>query len=176
MRLGYLWAQWRHGKGAKDPTFRVAPAIEILRDLGKLPHGAKILDVGARNLIEPTLLRAAGWEVTPVDLCPRAWGIRYADMHRLPFDSGAFDCVFASHVLEHAHTPGLAVKEVLRVLKPDGLLWAAWPTGFVPNSHDRMDYGSTANFWADLCMSGVDAKVLWSHDEPTESRVLVRVR
>ena len=177
IRLGYLWAQWRHGKGGKDPTFRILPAIEVLREVGKLPRGANILDIGVRNLIEPRLLRKAGWQVTAVDLCPRAWGIRYADMHRLPFDSGTFDCVFASHVLEHAHTPDLALKEICRVLRPGGLLWAAWPSGFSPNAHDRVDYGSSANFWADLSMNvGVAAMVLWSHDEPTESRVLVRLR
>lgn len=171
-RLGYLWAQWRHGKAAKDPTFRVAPAIEILHSIGKLPREAYVLDLGARNRIEPDLLRAAGWRVTAVDLCPRAWGISYADMHRLPFDSGTFDCVFASHVLEHAHTPDLALKEVTRVLRPGGLLWAAFPTHFVPTAHDLIDYGSAAAFVARLPRAVL---MLWSEDQATESRVLVRV-
>ena len=174
-RLGYLWAQWRHGKGGKDPTFRVAPSIQILRDVGKLPREAKVLDLGARNSIEPRLLREAGWLVTAVDLCPRAWGIRYADMHRLPFADGAFDVVFASHVLEHAHTPDLALKEVCRVLRLGGLLWAAWPCGFSLNVHDRVDYGSSTAFCARLWFLSCKHNPLWWHDEPTESRVLVRL-
>jgi len=172
VRLGYLWAQWRHGKADKDPTFRVAPAIEVLRTVGQLPREAKLLDLGARNRIEPDLLKRAGWTVTAVDLCPRAHGIRYADMHRLPFPDEAFDCVFASHVLEHAHTPTRALAEVCRVLVPGGLLWAAFPTHFTPNGHDCVNYASAALFVMGLPRA---SWALWEENLPTESRVLVRV-
>lgn len=175
-RLGYLWAQWRHGKGSKDSSFRILPAIEILREVGKLPREANILDLGARNLVEPTFLREEGWRVTAVDLVPRAWDIQYADMHQLPFDGGIFDCVFASHCLEHAHTPDRALKEVCRVLKPGGLLWAAWPRGFVPNAHDRIDYGSSTAFCARLWLLDLKHDLLWWHDEPTEGRVLLKIQ
>lgn len=172
VNLRYLWAQWRHGKGKKDPSFRVLPAIQILRDIGKLPREAKLLDIGARNWIEPDLLRAEGWLVTAADLCPRGWGIRYADMHRLPFADETYDGVFASHCLEHSYAPDLALKELCRVLKPGGLLWAAFPTHFTPNEHDRVDYGSADAFVARLPRA---SWAVWSQDGPQESRVLVSV-
>jgi SAM-dependent methyltransferase len=172
IRLRYLWAQWRHGKADKDPTFRVAPAIEVLRTVGQLPREATVLDLGCRNRIEPDLLGAAGWRVTAVDLWPRMRGIRRADFHALPFPDGSYDAVMASHCLEHAHTPALALKEVCRVLRPGGLLWAAWPTHFVPNAHDRIDYGSAAAFVMRLPRP---SWALWEANGPTESRVLVRV-
>lgn len=174
-RVGYYWAQWRHGKRRKDPTFRIAPAVRILRDVGALWRGAAVLDIGARNRIEPQLLEAAGWRVTAVDLWPFAGGgIRWADMHALPFADGNYDAVVCSHVLEHAHSPDLALKEVCRVLRPRGLLWAAWPRGFVPNAHDRVDYGSSLAFVTRVNLTRTACR-LWSEDGPTESRALVRV-
>lgn len=172
MRLGYLWAQWRHGKGRKDPGFRIMPAIQLLRDLGGLRRGAAVLDIGCRNRIEPDLLEVPGWQVTAVDLWPRAPGIRRADFHALPFPDESYDAVVASHALEHAHTPDLALKEVTRVLRPGGLLWAAFPTHFVPNGHDCVDYASAAAFVMRLPRA---SWALWEQDGPTESRVLVRV-
>mgnify|MGYP001610963706 FL=1 len=174
IRWGYLWAQWRHtvGKRRKNPTFRILPAIERLRDIGRLRPGAEILDVGVRNGLEPLLLEDEGWRVTAIDLWPLARRIRWADMHKLPFADETYDAVMASHVLEHAHTPDLALKEVTRVLRPGGLLWAAFPTHFVPTAHDLIDYGSAAAFVARLPRAVL---MLWSEDQATESRVLVRV-
>ena len=172
--LAYLLAQGvqTFSKRRKNPSFRILPAIQILRDVGGLPPGAAVLDLGCRNLISPRLLTTAGWTVTAVDLFPMAQGIRRADMHALPFPDGTFDAAVCSHVLEHAHTPALALKEVCRILRPGGLLWAAWPRGFPPNAHDRWDYGSAQAFVERLPRA---SWALWSEDQPTESRVLVRV-
>lgn len=43
-----------------------------------------------------------------------------ADATRLPFDDGAFDRVIVSEVLEHIPDDAAAMKEIARVLKPDG--------------------------------------------------------
>lgn len=43
------------------------------------------------------------------------------DIQRLPFASGSFDCVFASHVLEYPPDDRGAIAEVRRVLRPGGL-------------------------------------------------------
>jgi SAM-dependent methyltransferase len=40
----------------------------------------------------------------------------------LPFDSGAFDSIIISDVLEHIHTPQLLWQEMARILKTDGYL------------------------------------------------------
>ena len=44
------------------------------------------------------------------------------DILQMPFDQGSFDCVLCNHVIEHVEDDLLAVKEMLRVLKPGG--WA----------------------------------------------------
>jgi ubiquinone/menaquinone biosynthesis C-methylase UbiE len=43
------------------------------------------------------------------------------DLQKLPFDDGSYDFVFASHVLEHIPDDNKAIKEIRRILKPDGI-------------------------------------------------------
>jgi SAM-dependent methyltransferase len=45
-----------------------------------------------------------------------------ADLRDLPFDSGSVDAAFATLVLHHAANPGAAIKEMVRILKPDRTL------------------------------------------------------
>ncbi|MEM8935514.1 MAG: class I SAM-dependent methyltransferase [Pseudomonadota bacterium] len=48
-----------------------------------------------------------------------------ADACDLPFENGAFDIVLSAHMLEHLARPELAVSEIYRVLKPEGIFVAA---------------------------------------------------
>ena len=43
------------------------------------------------------------------------------DLRSLPFRSEAYDFVFASHVLEHIADDQKAIKEIRRILRPNGL-------------------------------------------------------
>jgi ubiquinone/menaquinone biosynthesis C-methylase UbiE len=47
-----------------------------------------------------------------------------ADIHKLPFTDDSFDAVWAASVLQYMPEPILAVKEMVRVLKPGGLAGA----------------------------------------------------
>lgn len=49
------------------------------------------------------------------------------DAHELPFASGSFDAVVIQAVLEHLIDPAQCVREMHRVLKPDGLVFAETP-------------------------------------------------
>jgi SAM-dependent methyltransferase len=51
----------------------------------------------------------------------------YEDMHDLEFKDGSFDVVVAKHILEHALSPRLAIREAWRVLRPDGLFLVETP-------------------------------------------------
>jgi len=78
----------------------------LMRYLGKLPRDY------------------CGVEAAP-DLCAKAEqrGIKvysYDLNGRWPFESGRFDVVFASQVIEHLHNTRLFVEETYRVLKPGG--------------------------------------------------------
>jgi demethylmenaquinone methyltransferase/2-methoxy-6-polyprenyl-1,4-benzoquinol methylase len=50
--------------------------------------------------------------------------LRQADVRELPYADGAFDLVMAAHMLEHLVDPSVALREMVRVLKPGGLLIA----------------------------------------------------
>jgi SAM-dependent methyltransferase len=43
------------------------------------------------------------------------------DMRAIEMKDGTFDCVYASHVLEHIQEDGVAIREAHRVLKPGGM-------------------------------------------------------
>jgi SAM-dependent methyltransferase len=64
-----------------------------------------------------------------------------ADAYRLPFDDGAFDVVLCAEVLEHMHTPALALAEMSRVLKAGGRLLLttpfAYPIHYAPTDYYR---------------------------------------
>lgn len=47
---------------------------------------------------------------------------READVHALPFESEAFDAVFTHALLQHLPDPQRAVDEMVRVLKPGGVI------------------------------------------------------
>ena len=172
--LRYLAAQAIQSwvKRGKSAEFRARPAITVI--IRHATMSATVLCLGPRNGVELDLWNEYGFhDVEGLDLLPsRDQRIRFGDFHRLPYETSSVDIVYASHSLEHAYDDALALKEVCRVLKPGGLLYAAWPRGFVPNAHDRVDYGSAAAFVARLPRA---SWALWEEHQPTESRVLVRV-
>jgi SAM-dependent methyltransferase len=43
------------------------------------------------------------------------------DLQDLPFDDSSYDFIFASHVLEHIPDDQMAIREIRRVLKPNGV-------------------------------------------------------
>src|SRR4051812_18964995 len=47
---------------------------------------------------------------------------RQGSVYELPFEDGSFDAVYAHQVLQHLREPARAVGEMLRVLRPGGLL------------------------------------------------------
>jgi SAM-dependent methyltransferase len=57
-----------------------------------------------------------------------------ADAHYLPFASGIFDGVWIQAVIEHLVDPNLAVKEIHRVMKPAGVIYAETP--FMQQIHE----------------------------------------
>ena len=177
--LRYLWTQVTQSwaKRAKPPHPIPDDALRLIAQMMGRRDLATVLCLGARNRREPDFWRSEGYSnVTAVDLLPSR-GVRFGDMHRLPFDNGTFDLVIASHVLEHAYSPGAAIAEICRVLKPRGLLWAAWPRGFIPTDHDRVDYGSASAFRSYVeKIQDRRIELIWREDAATESRALLRIR
>jgi len=56
-----------------------------------------------------------------------AWGLNVADVTTLPFKTRIFDLVICSEVMEHIPDESIAVRELIRVLKPEGGLVVSVP-------------------------------------------------
>lgn len=56
------------------------------------------------------------------------------DAHALPFENGSFNFILCTEVLEHLHSPWVAIAEMKRVLRPGGTLILT--TRFVYPVHD----------------------------------------
>ena len=54
-----------------------------------------------------------------------------SDINNMPFQDGAYDSVICSEVLEHVSSPEESIKELIRVLKPGGVLALSVPR-FLP--------------------------------------------
>jgi len=54
------------------------------------------------------------------------------DVHSLPFQSGYFDCVVMTEVLEHLYSPYRALEEIHRVLSPRGIFVLSVPNTMTP--------------------------------------------
>ncbi|MFB9806658.1 class I SAM-dependent methyltransferase [Haladaptatus pallidirubidus] len=79
----------------------------------------------------------ANWSVTLTDFSPGmvdearenvpadgTFSFRVADASNLPFEDDSFDAATANHMLYHVPDRDSAIRELRRVLKPDGTLYA----------------------------------------------------
>jgi len=51
---------------------------------------------------------------------------------KFPFDDNSFDFVFASSLIEHINNPEIMIKEIKRILRPNGLLYLSFPPFYSP--------------------------------------------
>ncbi|KAK3897061.1 methyltransferase [Staphylotrichum tortipilum] len=138
-------------------AWRTAPnsAPHLLRHLSSLSPSPRLLDVGAGPGTLATSLAShlapLHGHVTATDISDsvlaraaahaKEQGVenisfRTASVYELPFKDGEFDVVHAHQVLCHLDGPVEAIREMLRVTKPGGLLalreadmkmWGFWP-------------------------------------------------
>ncbi|MFA6547319.1 MAG: methyltransferase domain-containing protein [Candidatus Magasanikbacteria bacterium] len=79
----------------------------------------KILHFAPEKVITNLFKSYSNAEYLSVDINPKA-AMMQADITNLPFNDNSFDIIFCSHVLEHIVDDNKALKELFRVLKPDG--------------------------------------------------------
>lgn len=57
----------------------------------------------------------------------KKWNIVHQDMQKTSYEANSFDIIIHSDVLEHIPDPMLAMKEILRILKPGGKCYFSTP-------------------------------------------------
>ncbi|MGV4924087.1 class I SAM-dependent methyltransferase [Streptomyces sp. BHT-5-2] len=118
-------------------TATAAPELVELVRSGALPQGGSVLDIGCGVGSESVYLAGAGFDVTAVDIAPRAvergralaevygytvdWHV--ADVLELPFEDRQFDAVTDRGCFHCLRAPERArfAEGIARVLRPNGL-------------------------------------------------------
>jgi SAM-dependent methyltransferase len=119
-----------------------ATAAPTLVELAGVKRGDKVLDVACGTGVVALAAAAVGAKASGVDLTPEliehagenariagaAIDFRVGDVEELPFEAGAFDVVLSQFGHMFAPRPDVAVREMLRVLKPGGTIaFSTWP-------------------------------------------------
>lgn len=92
----------------------------------------KVLDVGCGNLIDQIGF-IPGDEYIGLDIKMSKHVSILVDVTKMPLKNNSLDCCICNAVLEHVKEPHVILKEVNRVLKPNGLLWVSVP--FIQHIH-----------------------------------------
>jgi SAM-dependent methyltransferase len=114
-------------------------AVQQIRTYCEL-RGRTVLDVGGGGGWFTDAFRAQGarcclLEPDPTELLRRKaapGGAVLADGLRLPVRDGAADLAFSSNVLEHVADPMRLIGEMIRVTRPDGLIYLAFTNWYSP--------------------------------------------
>jgi 2-polyprenyl-3-methyl-5-hydroxy-6-metoxy-1,4-benzoquinol methylase len=138
-----------HADNAKVGTGRIASRQRIAHFVEWVGNGKDLLDLGCRDG-ELTSHYLDGNRVTGCDIDRNALEIakkrgidtHYADLNEdLPFPDKSFDAVVTGEVLEHVMFPPMTVKEIARVLRPDGMLVGSVPNGYRLKARSKFLFG-----------------------------------
>jgi SAM-dependent methyltransferase len=100
--------------------------------LARVPAGASVLDIGARDRglrrFLPEEVRYQGIEIDPAFARP---DVLIHDLSQgIPFQPATYDFVFCLEVLEHVTDPFRTLAEMHRVLRPGGILVVSVPNPY----------------------------------------------
>ena len=85
-----------------------------------VPPNGRVLDLGCGPRDQAQPIESVGYRYVGVDYSSPSADL-LADAHSIPFGDNSFECVFSYAVLEHLHSPFVAIREIERVLRPGGL-------------------------------------------------------
>jgi SAM-dependent methyltransferase len=132
-------AGWAHFAPLQAIT--TGPAARLVRYAG-IRAGQSVLDVACGTGVVAITAARRGAQVTGLDLTPELLEVarengrvaavsidwHEGDVEHLPFDASTFDTVVSQYGHMFAPRPDVAVTEMLRVLKPGGVIaFSTWP-------------------------------------------------
>jgi SAM-dependent methyltransferase len=124
-------------KEVSTPGFVGNRLDEIVAGFTTYRKSNRLLDVGcgAGSLLEAA--GRAGWAAEGLEVSRSAvayarglgFKIFHGELSEAGYPTGHFDVVTAFEVLEHVPSPEPILQEIVRVLRPGGVLWATTPHG-----------------------------------------------
>ena len=103
-----------------DTVFRKLIESVVTPEMSVLDAGAGAGDAFAYDL-KGKVNEMVGVDLDPrVTSNPRLHSGVVSDLTAMPFEDGAFDCVFSRYVLEHIAEPQTFLAEMYRILRPGG--------------------------------------------------------
>lgn len=96
---------------------------------GSVEPGSIVLDAGAGDCVYKPLFSQLNYESADFQQVDKRYAeVTYVcDLKSIPVEENRYDLVFCSQVLEHLPDPMAVLKELNRVLKPNGKLWLSMP-------------------------------------------------
>lgn len=96
---------------------------------GAIPAGSLVLDAGAGDGVYRRWFAQHRYESADFEQVAKPYqaSTYVCDLSRIPVEDGRFDLVLLTQVLEHLPEPRAVLRELRRVLKPNGLIYASAP-------------------------------------------------
>jgi ubiquinone/menaquinone biosynthesis C-methylase UbiE len=132
------WTEGRRGYSGDSQGYAANFRNWMYEELKRLPRNARILEVGCGDAAFTKSLAEYSSCVTGIDLSaqqierntrayPELFFLQHDVAERLPFRDDSFEVIWCSEVLEHLFDPGFALREMQRVLVPQGKLLVTVP-------------------------------------------------
>lgn len=111
--------------------------LETAISFAHVQNNSVLLDVGCNDaeLFQIIRKKNKSCKCIGIDIWPKIKALeienckfQIADVRKLPFDDTFFDIVFALDTLEHVENIEIGIKEIYRVLKPNGIAILSGPT------------------------------------------------
>jgi len=169
-------SQWCALMGIMQEWLKASPLLnfnQVLRDrwvrgrAASVAAGSRVLDVGAGSAPYREFFSHCRYfthdfvQLDPGQLLHGAYTkVDYvSDAASIPVDSGSFDAVLCTEVLEHVPEPIKVIREISRVLRPGGKLILTAPLGSGIHQEPFHFYGGYTTYWYErfLAEAGFEA-------------------
>lgn len=132
------------------------------RTYGDLPEGACICEIGCLGFqqfyksqkLSKHKLQHFGVDYASSDTLPPGFTFKLCDLNKnaIPFEDDMFDLVVAEHVIEHIKDPVSFFQDIVRIVKPGGLIYLEAPSErslFLPGMPFKHEHFHSLSFWDD---------------------------